>query len=239
VGIVADTFSAKKRKRRLLDWPMIIADRLRFKKIYNAWTNLMGYYNSQFAEWPKVPLIKVTTINDPQTKTITEEWKPDLIIVSGTALIKKPLIDIAVPIGILNLHTGLSPYVKGGPNCTNWCIANNDLHLVGNTIMWLNAGIDTGNILTTATVDITNAADLDEAHRIVMDHAHTLYMDAIRHIASTTAPYQSVVQSSIDKGNLFMSKMWTSDKRRKLLVNWKKRADFKSSFVPKTISLPH
>jgi hypothetical protein len=237
VGIVVDTFSRKKSKRTFVNWIGLIVDRFRFKKIYGAWSSLISFYNDQFPEWPNIPMIRVPTINDTQTKLKTEEWKPDLIVVSGTALIKQHVIDIPVSIGILNLHTGLSPYVKGGPNCTNWCIANNDFHLVGNTIMWLNAGIDTGNILTTSTVDITLAKDLNEAHRLVMDKAHALYMDAIRYVSTAHPPFRSIPQASIEKGKLYMTKMWTAEKRKQLLTNWKKRKDHKPPFVPTTVSL--
>jgi methionyl-tRNA formyltransferase len=236
-GIVIDNHSGRKKKRKLINVPAIVWDRFRFSRIYNAWSVLMKYYDSQFPGWPDTKKMNVPNINSRETELFTRELKPDLIVVSGTALIKEPLLSIPVSIGIINLHTGLSPYVKGGPNCTNWCIANNTFQWVGNTIMWLNAGIDAGNIITTETVDIQHAGDLDEAHRQVMDHAHQLYLQAIGYLSATGPPYNSVPQSSIGKGQLYLAKMWTAGRKKNLLKNWKSRKTFSANDAPRTISL--
>jgi methionyl-tRNA formyltransferase len=236
-GIVIDTHSGSQKKKKRVLLPVKLWDRIRFRTIYQAWGNLMKYYDRKFPAWPELPQIKVADINSRDTEKFTREIRPDLIVVSGTALIKEPLLGIPAPIGMINLHTGLSPYVKGGPNCTNWCIANNNFQLVGNTIMWLNAGIDAGNIITTDTIDIISARDLDEAHRIVMDHAHELYLKAIGYLSQSEPPYQAVPQNSIDKGGLFLTKMWTAARKKDLLRNWKKRKFFIRREIPKTISL--
>lgn len=236
-GIVIDTHSGRQKKKKLIQLPADLWDRFRFRKIYNAWGRLMNYYGRKFPGWPDAPQIKVPDINTKETEIFTRELAPDLIVVSGTALIKEPLLSIPVNIGIINLHTGLSPYVKGGPNCTNWCIANNTFQLVGNTIMWLNAGIDTGNIITTETINIRDAGNLDTAHQIVMDHAHDLYLRVIGYLSEMEPPYNSVPQSSVDKGNLYLARMWTTSKKKDLLRNWEKRKSFIESEIPKTISL--
>lgn len=236
-GIVIDTHSGNRIRKNFLQLPSVLWDRFRFRKIYAAWSSLIKYYDQQFPEWPVIPCLKVPEINDAQTKPFTENLQPDLIVVSGTALIRKSLLDIKTPVGIINLHTGLSPYVKGGPNCTNWCIANNAFHLPGNTIMWLNEGIDSGNIITTETVNIQSAADLNEAHRIVMEHAHDLYIRSVRYLSVAVPPYNSVPQHSIDKGQLYLTKMWTARQKKQLLKNWRRRKHFVAPGSPKTVSL--
>ncbi|MBS1759493.1 MAG: hypothetical protein JST23_05140 [Bacteroidetes bacterium] len=238
VGIVVDAHIGAGGKHKKVTLIKRIIDRIRFAPIYNAWKNLMHYYDGQYIQWPDVPIIKVNSINESATEKFSKELKPDLIIVSGTAIIKEPLVSLSLSVGIMNLHTGLSPYVKGGPNCTNWCIANGDFHLVGNTIMWLNAGIDSGNIITTETIDILNAKSLNEAHYMVMEHAHELYLKSIEYIMTNKPPYQSIAQTSIDKGGLYLTKMWTAEKKRALLLNWKERHTISSGVIPKTISLP-
>ncbi|MBS1573223.1 MAG: hypothetical protein JST62_12575 [Bacteroidetes bacterium] len=238
VGIVVDTHFGTGRKQKKTSLVKRVVDRIRFAPIYNAWKRLMRIYDSQFALWPDVPTIKVNSINESTTEKFSKELKPDLIIVSGTTLIKEPLVCLPISVGIMNLHTGLSPYVKGGPNCTNWCIANGDFHLVGNTIMWLNVGIDSGNIITTDTIDIRNAKSLDEAHYMVMEHAHDLYVKSIEYIMTNNYPYQSVAQTSIANGSLYLTKMWTTEKKLSLLRNWKKRNAYTSGMIPKTIPLP-
>ena len=103
--------------------------------------------------------------------------------------------------------------------------------------MWLNAGIDTGNIITTETVDIKNTKDLNQAHQLVMEHAHDLYLRAIGYLFETGPPYNSVLQNSIDKGQLYLTKMWTAARKKDLLRNWEKRNFFSGGEIPKTIPL--
>lgn len=222
-GIVIDEHRSIPKKRNLFALIAGITDRIRFSPIYTAWKKLMAHYGAQYPEWPDVPLLRVPAINDPQTASFTGTFAPDLIIVSGTGLIKKPLVNLPVATGIINLHTGLSPFVKGGPNCTNWCIANNEWHLTGNTIMWLNAGIDSGNIITTERIDIRGERTLFLAHLAVMEHAHDLYLRAVDYLLYNAGVHNSVQQDIIGKGNLYLTKMWTAGKRQALLKNWKKR----------------
>ena len=237
-GIVLEKRRPALRKKNLLALPSMVWDRLRFKRVYDSWTRLQQYYDQHFSSWPDAAVLRVADINDDKTREFTQQLKPDLVIVSGTALIKKKLLDTSASIGIINLHTGLSPYVKGGPNCTNWCIANNDWHLVGNTIMWLNAGIDSGNIITSECVDIRDTDDLLEAQKKVMEHAHQLYVDAVGYLLNNAPPYNAVAQSSLGKGNLYLTKMWTASVRKELLKNWANRKNVRQLDKPVTVPLP-
>ncbi len=237
-GIVIEQKKGSVEKNNLLQLPVKILDRLRFASIYNAWKNMQQWYSTNFPEWPAAKILKTDSINSKEAEDFSKALAPDIIIVSGTSLIKEPLLSIPASIGIINLHTGLSPYVKGGPNCTNWCIANNDWHLVGNTIMWINAGIDTGNIITTEAIDIRQTATLTDAQRLVMEQAHNLYLKALQYLSNNQPPYISISQSDFPKGKTFYTKMWTSEKRSALLSNWAKRKAAVLNETPKTISLP-
>jgi methionyl-tRNA formyltransferase len=238
-GIVIDEHKGPTGKNKRRSSLNKVIDHIRFRKIYGAWKGLMHHYDRQYPEFPGVPVLRSGNINDKDTQRFTEKLHPDLVAVSGTSLIKEPLVSIPLPIGILNLHTGLSPYIKGGPNCTNWCIANNQFNYTGNTIMWLNAGIDTGNIITTETVNILSARDLAEAHLRVMEQAHELYLKTLRYLENNPPPYASVAQNEIAKGKLYLTKMWTATYKKRLLENWKNRKQFTATDQPKTISLPH
>ena len=120
----------------------------------------------------------------------------------------------------MNLHTGLSPYIKGGPNCTNWCIADNKIHMIGNTIMWIDEGIDTGNIITSKQVKFKGNETLAEVQTKVMNEAHELYLYAIESVITGGAP--NIKQSSIAKGKTYYTKNWNANAKKKLLINQKK-----------------
>ena len=105
--------------------------------------------------------------------------------------------------------------------------------------MWLNSGIDSGNIISTETVDIKNCRSLLDAHIKVMEHAHDLYINTVKYLLNTPPPYNSVRQIELGKGNLFLNKMWTPAKRRELLRNWNNRHNTLPKIKPVTIPLPN
>ena len=194
-----------------------IASKLLFRKIDNAWSGMRSYYQSKYPEWPALKIINVENINDPSTINICKNIEPDLILVSGTRLIKEPLLSVQPKIGILNLHTGLSPYIKGGPNCSNWCIATGQFEYIGNTVMWINKGIDTGDLLYTETCRFSSEKNLTEIHISVMEHAHDLYLKSIRSI--NTGNRNRVAQSTIAKGKTYYSKDWNLKRKLDLIRN--------------------
>ncbi|MFA6149742.1 MAG: formyltransferase family protein [Chitinophagaceae bacterium] len=192
--------------------------------LHHAWANLMKFYGHY--HFPVgVPQTTVENINHAEVLKIIDKIRPDFILVSGTRLIKNELIESVSPYcKIINLHTGLSPYIKGGPNCTNWCLATNQVEYIGNTMMWLNKGIDSGNIITTALVPLAGIKSLSSLHIKVMEHAHGLYCDVIRKALKQEA-LPDVRQSEISQGHTYYSKEWT------LKMQWKAIANFYSLFI--------
>lgn len=216
VGIIRESPLYKKKLTLKKVFEAVI-EKAFLAKIANAWHGMMQYYENY--KWPSVPTLDVENINSEQAYNFTNELKPDLVIVSGTRLIRALMLSTHPSIGILNLHTGLSPYVKGGPNCTNWCISTNQLHLIGNTVMWINDGIDTGNIITTELTSFTGKENLLEVHIRVMEHAHDLYVRAIEQIDKGIRP--SVPQDSICRGTTYYNKQWGLKQKFRLVQNFK------------------
>ncbi len=219
VGVVIDKKTKTKSPGSSTSFFSKLIDKIRFGKIDRAWKQMQQYYCANDSKLPETPAITVDNINNSETLAFTQQAKPVLVVVSGTSMIKEPLVSLSLPIGIMNLHTGLSPYVKGGPNCTNWCIANNKWGWIGSTVLWISAGIDSGNIITTEPIDVSDETDLTAIHLKVMKHAHGLYLRAIDYVLKNPPPHQSIPQASLGKGNLYLSKMWTSDKKKQLLRN--------------------
>ena len=72
-------------------------------------------------------------------------WPPDVVLVFGTGLLKRPLLD-RFPGRVLNIHLGLSPYYRGaGTNF--WPLVNGEPEYCGATIHFLDDGVDTGPII--------------------------------------------------------------------------------------------
>ena len=189
-----------------------------------AWQNLQVTYQALYPEFPTVPQVRVRNVNDEATLETLRIHDPDLVIVSGTNLVGKRVIEAAGRrLGIINMHTGISPYVKGGPNCTNWCLAEATFHLIGTTVMWLDAGIDTGRIIATEQTPLDGNESLVDLHWKVMEHAHDLYVRAVCRLGQGER-VPSIAQASIDAGRTFYTVEWGA------LAMLRARLNFKSKY---------
>jgi methionyl-tRNA formyltransferase len=218
VGMVKEE-RKEKQQPRISDLLAKAVSRILFFKIASSWQALLSYYEKNYKEPEKVLTFITENINSGEVLNFIKRLQPDLIMVSGTSLIRAGILELKPSKGIINLHTGLSPYVKGGPNCTNWCIANNTLHLIGNTIMWIDKGIDSGNIITSDTVAFDGTESLDDIHLKVMEHAHQLYLDALDTLQNNAENCPSVKQQDIAKGALFLTKMWNFRAKLNFMVH--------------------
>ena len=100
-----------------------------------------------------VPVLHTQAINSAETVAFLRRLAPELLLVNGTQLLRQPILDLlpSLPLGIVNLHTGLSPYSRGA-NCNLYMILENHLELVGVTVHHIDAGIDSGDIIRSAQV---------------------------------------------------------------------------------------
>lgn len=84
-------------------------------------------------------------INEAEHTQAIKQLNPNLVAAFGCSLIKEPLIS-ALPRRFLNVHLGLSPYYRGSG--TNFFpLVDGRPEFVGATFMYLDAGIDTGEII--------------------------------------------------------------------------------------------
>jgi methionyl-tRNA formyltransferase len=183
---------------------------------------MLSRYARQGA-FPDLPTLEVANVNDAPVLGLIDELAPDLVAVSGTNLVGEAVIEAAPRRrGIVNLHTGISPQVKGGPNCTNWCLARGWFHLIGNSAMWLDLGIDSGNLIATERTPLTGGEDLEELHWKVMQHSHDLYVRAIGAIAADR-PVPDVPQDRIGRGTTFYNADWTAVEMLRARWNFARR----------------
>ena len=224
-AIVTETKN-RKNSIALQKLPARLIEKIFLRKIGDAWFNMLRYYRQRYPDFPPVPLLNVENINDDEVFEFTKACNPDLVIVSGTRMIKEKLLSIRPRIGILNLHTGLSPYIKGGPNCTNWCIATGQFHLVGNTVMWIDKGIDSGNIITTEFTSFTGNETFNEVHIKVMEHAHDLYLRSIEYLNS--GRHNSRPQKEFGQGKTYYTRQWGLKQKFQLV---KQLPNFKQSVL--------
>lgn len=185
-----------------------------------AWFSMMSYYARRWPNFPSDEISIHQDVNAASMINLMERIQPELVMVSGTNILKRPLIDVITRTGrIVNLHTGLSPYIKGGPNCTNWCLALGEYCLIGNTVMWLDAGIDSGNLIATERTPLSGRETLTQLYLAVMEHGHNLYVRCLIHLRDGV-PLPSVAQDQLGPGRLYLTKHWKGRQIAKAVMNY-------------------
>jgi folate-dependent phosphoribosylglycinamide formyltransferase PurN len=221
VGIVVSRNQTKSKPKR--PWRLFanrIEGRVVGRPFVRVWHEMLRTYQRAYPSLPDVPVENVNNVNDPATLAFLQRLAPDLVIVSGTNLVGKKIIAWASDRGgILNMHTGISPYVKGGPNCTNWCLALRTFHLIGSTTMWLDAGIDTGAIIATEQAPLSGAESLEQLHWKVMEHAHGLYLRTVRAVEAGAA--RRVEQRALGAGRTFYTAQWSARAMARAYANYR------------------
>lgn len=184
-----------------------------------AYRAMMDHFAKMFPCFPPVPISFHPGVNSPSIKALVEEIEPDLVLISGTDLVRQPLIDAINRSGrVMNLHTGISPYVKGG-GCTPWCLAMGEFRLIGNTIMWLDSGIDSGAIIATERAPLSGRESVNEIYIKAMEHGHELYLRAVTRFRDGL-PLPAVPQSELGEGRLFLAKHWTAAQVLRAVYNY-------------------
>jgi folate-dependent phosphoribosylglycinamide formyltransferase PurN len=99
----------------------------------------------QYVEKKGIDTLYVEDINCEEVRSFILSKSPQLVVVSGTPLLKKRVIESAKG-RIINLHPGYAPQYRGRYGAF-WPIYNREPELVGVTVHFLDEGVDTGAIL--------------------------------------------------------------------------------------------
>jgi len=90
-------------------------------------------------------LVQYGAINDEAIVSEIFDLKPDLLVAYGCSLVKSELLSKYAG-HFVNVHLGLSPYYRGS-GTNYWPLVNGEPEYVGATFMYIDAGIDTGEII--------------------------------------------------------------------------------------------
>jgi len=99
----------------------------------------------KYIENKDIDTLEVEDINSQEVRAFIVAKSPELVVVSGTPLLKKRIIQAAKR-RIINLHPGLAPQYRGRYGAF-WPIYHREPELVGATVHFLDEGVDTGHIL--------------------------------------------------------------------------------------------
>lgn len=120
--------------------------------------------------------------NDHECIETLKNLQPDFIIVVAFGqILPKEVLEIP-KYGCINLHASLLPKYRGAAPI-NWAIINGEAKS-GNTTMLMDIGLDTGDMLLTSEVEISNNMTAEELHNILMIDGADLLLQTIEKFAA-------------------------------------------------------
>jgi methionyl-tRNA formyltransferase len=114
--------------------------------VYRARQFLIGNHSTP-------PTTTVRWINDPEVLEFYRHKNPSMTIVIGTSILRKRLLDMITG-PVINVHGGHLPYYRGN-HCFFFAMYDGRFDKVGTTIHFVDAGLDTGDVIAVATPIIT------------------------------------------------------------------------------------
>ncbi len=115
---------------------------------------LIAQYQFDETPVPAEKKIHFSSVNDEDCIALLKEINPDVVIVNGTRIISKKVLESTKAV-FINMHTGITPKYRG-VHGGYWAVANNDIANCGVTIHLVDKGIDTGGILYQASIQVTS-----------------------------------------------------------------------------------
>jgi len=124
-------------------------------------------------------------IKSPEFVKLLSEIKPDaIIVVAFGQILSKEILDIPA-LGCINVHASLLPKLRGAAPI-NWSIINGD-EITGITTMYMDIGLDTGDILLKREVKIGKDMNAKELHDKLSDIGAEVLVRTLEAISSGKA----------------------------------------------------
>lgn len=111
---------------------------------------LIQQYQLSHADFNVAATYRVPSINDDSCKQLLEKLQPDIVLVNGTRIISKKILNCTAAV-FINMHVGITPWYRGSHG-GYWALHNNDIENFGTTIHLVDAGVDTGAVLQQAFI---------------------------------------------------------------------------------------
>jgi methionyl-tRNA formyltransferase len=164
-----------------------------------------------------VPHIATHDVNAPEVTRFIRDCAPDIVLVNGTNLLREPLLALLpqIPLGIINLHTGLSPYSRGG-NCNLYMLLEGHPEKVGVTVHHIDRGIDSGDIIFTSQVSM----EPEDSMEMIDARSFHLGIDLLLRAAHQLQQGSAARVKQWEEGKLFLKRTgYVYEPYHRLLVN--------------------
>jgi folate-dependent phosphoribosylglycinamide formyltransferase PurN len=98
-----------------------------------------------------IDIFEVPSVSDPATIELLLNLKPYVVVVSGTRIISRTVLNASDAI-FINMHAGITPKYRG-VHGAYWALYQADKENAGATVHLVDSGVDTGGILYQVRID--------------------------------------------------------------------------------------
>jgi methionyl-tRNA formyltransferase len=141
----------------------------------------------ELAEWPEPPpLLQPERVNAPEVIARLQSPPPDLFVSAAFGQIFRPALLEVPRIGSINLHASLLPKYRGAAPVQHALL--NGERETGITVIWMDAGMDTGDMLLQRPVSIGTDDTAGDLSARLSEVAAEALLEALDLIASGQAP---------------------------------------------------
>ena len=122
---------------------------------------------------PSRPILR-GEVNDDDVLRTVRVFDPEVAFVFGSSILRQPLLSLIGEGRFVNLHLGISPYYRGsGTNF--WPFVNRELQFVGSTVLHIDPGVDTGDIICHVVPQFEMGDDVHSAGcKVIRDSVEVL-----------------------------------------------------------------
>ena len=125
----------------------------------------------------KISVLQPISLKNPEVQKQLQDLNPDLMIVMAYGLILPPAVLNIPKLGCINIHASILPRWRGAAPIQHAILAGDTTS--GITIMQVDAGLDTGDILATYSCPVNNLDNAGNLHDRLAVLAQSSCIDAL------------------------------------------------------------
>jgi len=153
-------------------------------------------------------------IKKQENMEILKQYSPDVIVVVAYGqILNKEILELP-KYGCINVHASLLPKLRGAAPL-NWSIINGETH-TGVTTMKMDVGLDTGDMLLKAEVEIDEEMNVGQLHDILMHTGAELLIETLNGLKE-----QTLQPEKQDDTQCNYAPMFNNENRK---INWNQKS---------------
>ena len=104
----------------------------------------------------RIPTTDMTSVNDPAFSSLLEGLKPKVVVVTGTGIIAKRVLERGPT--FLNIHCGITPRYRGVHGAF-WAVVEGRPEEAGTTVHVIDPGVDSGPVVGQERIEVDPVTD--------------------------------------------------------------------------------